>query len=123
MKKILVSGGCGYVGHRLVPRLLQAGYHVVVYDIMFFGEDNFGKQPILNGAEIQQLTVIRGDIRDTAAFAEACQNVDVVLHLACISNDPSFELNPTLGRSINYDAFIPLVKLSKKKGIRRFIFA
>ena len=48
---------------------------------------------------------------------------DTVIHLACISNDPSFELNPTLGKSINLDAFIPLVEISKKKSVKRFIYA
>ena len=48
---------------------------------------------------------------------------DAVIHLACISNDPSFELNPKLGKSINYDAFEPLVKISKKCAINRFIYA
>src|SRR5438067_222818 len=48
---------------------------------------------------------------------------DAVIHLACISNDPSFELNPELGKSINYDAFADLVAVAKDSGVRRFIYA
>jgi nucleoside-diphosphate-sugar epimerase len=55
--------------------------------------------------------------------ADALTGCDTVIHLACISNDPSFELDPTLGRSINYDAFRPLVRASKAAGVRRFIYA
>jgi nucleoside-diphosphate-sugar epimerase len=48
---------------------------------------------------------------------------DAVIHLACISNDPSYDLNPQLGKSINYDAFRPLVRASKRLGVERFIYA
>jgi nucleoside-diphosphate-sugar epimerase len=48
---------------------------------------------------------------------------DAIIHLACISNDPSFELDPELGKSINYDAFIPLVDIAKKNKVKRFIYA
>ena len=56
-------------------------------------------------------------------MASAVAECDAVIHLACISNDPSFELNPALGKSINYDAFLPLVQAAKAAGVRRFIYA
>ena len=69
------------------------------------------------------LEQIKGDIRDQALLGCCLKGCDAVIHLACISNDPSFELNPELGRSINFDAFEPLVRLSTDSGVRRFIYA
>jgi nucleoside-diphosphate-sugar epimerase len=117
-KRILVTGGAGYVGSSLVPKLLQAGYDVTVLDLYIYGEGIFAN---LRGTS--RLTEIKGDMRDPACVARAVIGCDAVVHLACISNDPSFDLDPTLGRSINYDCFRPLVKASKDAGVRRFIYA
>ena len=115
---ILVTGGGGYVGSVLVPRLLAEGFRVKVLDLFIYGED------VLGGVEGNpDLELIRGDIRDQDLLRRALPGTDIVIHLACISNDPSFELNPELGRSINYDAFRPLVRISKDSGVRRFIYA
>ena len=111
---VLVTGGAGYVGCVLVPALLGAGYPVVVYDLMLFGAEGLPTHPALR--------VVRADIRDTAAFAAAVRGVHSVIHLACISNDPSFELDPALSRSINYECFEPLVAASKAAGVRRFLY-
>jgi nucleoside-diphosphate-sugar epimerase len=67
--------------------------------------------------------MIKGDIRDQDLLTKTIPGHDAVIHLACISNDPSFELNPNLGKSINLDAFEPLVKISKESGVKRFIYA
>ncbi|MFO0953588.1 MAG: SDR family oxidoreductase [Isosphaeraceae bacterium] len=115
MGKILVTGGAGYVGCVLVPKLLAAGHSVVVYDVMFYGQDGLPSHP--------RLEVVAGDLRDEAAYASAVQCCDAVIHLACISNDPSFELDPALSRSINFDSFAPVVKASRDAGVKRFIFA
>lgn len=115
IKKILVTGGAGYVGSELVPVLLQNDYQVNVLDLFLYGEDVL--DPHTN------LDCIRGDIRDASMVKQALQDVDAVIHLACISNDPSFELNPQLGKSINYDAFRPLVEASLQAGVQRFIYA
>jgi nucleoside-diphosphate-sugar epimerase len=69
------------------------------------------------------LEQIKGDIRDAPLLRRALRGCDAVMHLACISNDPSFEVNPDLGRSVNYDAFAPLVRISRESGVRRFIYA
>jgi nucleoside-diphosphate-sugar epimerase len=115
---ILVTGGAGYVGSELVPCLLNKGYEVTVFDLYIYGNDVFDEYK--NNPKLHE---IKGDIRDKKAFKNAVDGCDCVIHLACISNDPSFELNPTLGKSINYDAFEPLVDISKKQGVKRFIYA
>ena len=115
--RVLVTGGAGYVGAVLIPQLLARGYRVRVLDLYLYGREVFEN---LQGDPY--LEEIVGDIRDSEAVEKAMEDVDVVLHLACISNDPSFELNPDLGKSINFDAFAPLVEASKAAGVSRFIF-
>ena len=115
MKKIFITGGAGYVGAILTPYLLAKGHKVTVFDLMMFGEN------VLK--ENSNLKIIKGDIRNTELLNRVLPGHDVVIHLACISNDPSFELNPTLGKSINLDAFTPLVEIAKKNLIERFIYA
>lgn len=115
MKKIFITGGAGYVGAVLVPKLLKKGYEVTVLDLMIYGEDVLPKHENLNA--------VKGDIRDTALLNKLIPGHDAVIHLACISNDPSFELNPDLGKSINLDPFEPLVKIAKDNGVKRFIYA
>jgi nucleoside-diphosphate-sugar epimerase len=79
---------------------------------------------VLNGSrKNSNLKTIKGDIRNQKLLKEIMPGCDAVIHLACISNDPSFELNPELGRSINLDAFRPLVEISKEAGVNRFIYA
>jgi len=118
IRTVLVTGGAGYVGAVLVPKLLDKGYGVKVLDLYIYGEhvlDAVGDNP--------GLEQIKGDIRDRPLLERVIPGCDAVIHLACISNDPSFELDPALGRSINYDAFIDLVGISKKSGVHRFIYA
>ncbi len=114
MKTILVTGGAGYKGCVLVPKLLNAGYSVVVYDLMLFGQDGLPAHP--------RLKVVEGDIRDTESYAASVKGCDAVIHMACISNDPSFELDPSLSTTINYDCFEPMVKASRDAGVRRFVY-
>ncbi|OGG09621.1 UDP-glucose 4-epimerase [Candidatus Gottesmanbacteria bacterium RBG_16_43_7] len=117
IKTVLVTGGAGYVGAVLVPKMLARGYKVKVLDWYIYG-DVF--KPYQSNRNYIQ---IKGDLRDRSLVKEALKDTDAVIHLACISNDPSFELNPKLGTSINYDAMKILVDLSKKAGVQRFIFA
>jgi nucleoside-diphosphate-sugar epimerase len=110
---VFVTGGAGYVGHVLVPRLLAEGYAVTVYDALFFG-CRLPNHP--------KLRVIKGDIRDTATLTRLLPGHDAVLHLACISNDASFELDENLSTTINFDCFEPLVLAAKRAGVQRFVY-
>lgn len=114
--KVFVTGGAGYVGSLLTPQLLDAGYDVTVYDMMYFGDFFLPK-------DNPRLNVVAGDIRDTAKLAGAMVGHDAVLNLACISNDASFELDEQLSTTINLNAFEPMVLAAKKAGVKRFIYA
>ena len=92
MKKILITGGAGYVGSKLVPALLELDYSVTVIDLMIYGENVLPNH--------QNLNIIKGDIRNVDLLNKIIPGHDFLIHLACISNDPSFELNPRLGKSI-----------------------
>jgi len=115
-KNVLVTGGAGYCGSLLVPQLLAEGYNVTVYDLLYFGDSFLPK-------DNPRLKVLPGDIRDLAKLNSALQNQDVVLSLACISNDASFELDESLSTTINLDAFEPMVVAAKKAGVKRFVYA
>lgn len=115
MSRVLVTGGAGYVGCVLIPKLLNAGHDVTVYDLMLFGSDGL--------LEHERLRVINGDIRDLEQFSAALNGIEHVIHLACISNDTRFELDSELGKSINYDCFEPMVEAAKAAGVKRFIYA
>ena len=114
-KRVFITGGAGYVGSRLVPQLIEEGYLVTVYDIMYFGFEFLPKTNNLN--------IIKGDIRDREKIENCCKNHDVFINLACISNDTSFELDEKLSTSINLTAFEPMVLAAKKSKIKRFIHA
>ena len=113
--KIFLIGGGGYVGSALVPKLIDLGHEVTVYDLFIYGKEVLEKN--------SNLTLIEGDIRDINFLSKSLKNHDSIIHLACISNDPSFELNPKLGKSINLDCFRPLVEVAVKENIKRFIYA
>ena len=115
MKKIFITGAGGYVGSELVPALLEKNYGVTALDLFIYGKNVLDNH--------KNLKIIEGDIRNKNLLTEFIPGHDVVIHLACISNDPSFELNPNLGKSINLDAFEPLVKISKENNVKRFIYA
>jgi len=117
-KTIVVFGGAGYVGSVLVPKLLNENYKVKVFDIFWYGKKVFSGH-IGN----KNLELYEGDIRNSEAVLNVLQGADDVIHLACISNDPSFDLNPELGKSINLDSFPSLVTNARKQGVKRFIYA
>jgi nucleoside-diphosphate-sugar epimerase len=117
-KKIFVTGGAGYVGSVLVPQLLAKGHRVKVLDLYMFGERVLDVVKDYPG-----LVQVKGDLRDRGLLEREIPGYDTVIHLACISNDPSFELDPDLGKSINYDAFLDLVDVSKRAGVKNFIYA
>lgn len=113
--KLLVTGAMGYVGSWLIPFLLADGHEVVGYDIGWFGDgflpkDNPMYRPVV------------ADIRDRWMMEGALAGCEAVIHLACVSNDYSCQLDEALSTSINFDAFEPLVQMAKASGVRRFIY-
>ena len=115
-ERVLVTGGAGYCGSRLVPQLLRSGYKLTVYDIMYFGDDFLPK-------DNPNLTIVQGDIRDIKKLSSAMAGHDAVVSLACISNDASFELDENLSTSVNFEAFEPMVLAAKNAGVKRFLYA
>jgi nucleoside-diphosphate-sugar epimerase len=113
-KKVFITGGAGYVGSLLVPNLLNKGYEVVVFDKYIYS---------YKFLEHKNLTQIEGDIRNKDLLLDSSKDCDAFINLACISNDPSFDLNPDLGKSINFDAFINIVDVCKENDIKRLIMA
>lgn len=112
MERLLITGGCGFVGSALVHSLLDKNYQITVYDTEWFG--NFLK-PHTN------LKCIKGDIRDVEnmPFGE----IDTIIHLANIANDPSVELNPSLSWEVNVLATQQMAHMAKKSGVKQFIYA
>ena len=112
MKKVLLVGGAGYVGTMLAENLADS-YDVGVYDLFIYGDN-------LKNNKIKKF---KGDIRNLDFLKRVICEYENIIHLACISNDPSFDLDPTLGKSINFDCFEDAVKISKDAGVKRFIYA
>ena len=102
------------MGSRLIPFLLADGHKVTVYDTLWFGDGFL--------SDNESLEIVQADIRDVAAFKNAVAGHDAVIHLACISNDVSCQLDEALSTTINYDAFEPMVIAAKEAGVRRFIY-
>jgi nucleoside-diphosphate-sugar epimerase len=110
--KILVTGGCGYKGHVLVPKLLARGYEVIAFDLQWFG--NY-LVPHTN------LSVIKGDVRHIENIP--LDGVDCIIHLSSIANDPCGDLNPQLTWEVSALATMQLADQAKRRGIKRFIYA
>ena len=114
--QILVTGGAGYVGSILVPRLLKNGHNVRVSDRFFFGKESLNhlvKNP--------RLKLIQDDIR--WFDSKILKDVDVVIDLAALSNDPSGELDPQKTLEINYKGRLRVARLSKERHVMRYILA
>jgi nucleoside-diphosphate-sugar epimerase len=125
MKKVLVTGGFGYVGSRLVPLLLEKGYFVRVIDLCLYGE--FGFDALKKHANFtdfeSRFDFIKGDIRDPKTVDRATKGIDSVIHLAAISNDPTGDMDEVLTRQVNFDAVGLLLTSAKRNGVQRFINA
>lgn len=115
MKKIIVFGGGGYCGSVVVPQLVSEGWDVTVFDTFLYGTQHL--------VVTERLRLFHGDVRDIAQVSESLVGQEFVLHLACISNDASFELDEKLSTSVNLESFEPLVIAAKKAGVKRFVFA
>lgn len=113
---VLVPGGAGYIGAWLVPHLLADGHEVTVYDTMWFGN---GFLP----ADNEHLTIIRGDVRNTEWFMDACEGQEAIIYLASLSNNAMHERDAVLFDQVNVDSFKPVVAAAREAGVKRFIYA
>ena len=110
--KILITGGCGYKGSVLIPMLLEDGHQIINIDTRWFG-DNLKKHINLEN--------IKADIRDLDSIP--CENVDSIIHLANIANDPAVELNPTLSWEVNVLAGQRIADKAIRNGVKQFLYA
>ncbi len=122
-ESVLVTGGAGYVGAVLVPKLLKKGYKVTVLDTFWFWNSPEEYIKAIEAENNTNLTIVKGDLRNKADINRALNGAESVIHLACISNDPSSELNPEFTHSVNYDGSINIIDLAKANKIKRFIYA
>lgn len=114
MKNLIIFGGGGYCASVLVPQLLDS-YIVTVYDTFWYGNTHLPKH--------KNLILKQGDVRDIESVKSSLVGQNLALHLACVSNDASFELDENLSTSINLDSFEPIVQAAKEAGVERFVYA
>jgi nucleoside-diphosphate-sugar epimerase len=119
-RKVLVIGGGGYVGTELQEYLLDRGYEVRVLDTFWYPD---GMQPKLSEMFKFGIEYVRADVRDQNAMVNAMAGITDCIHLACISNDPSYELDPKLSESINFFAFKIFVEAVNHSKVQRVIYA
>ena len=112
MNKILITGGCGYVGSVLVPKLLKLNYKVIVLDTQWFG---------INLKKNKNLTIIKKDVRNISS--KDLNGVNTVYHLASIANDPMGALNPELTWEISCLGTMKLLEASLKNKVKKIIYA
>lgn len=118
LKSILVTGGAGYIGSVLTHKLVKLGYDVRIIDSLIYGKDGISDLISKNSIEL-----IEKDIRDEKALNEVVKDIDCVIHLAAIVGDPLCKKIPAPAKQINEIATKKLVDISKKHGVKRFIFA
>ena len=110
--KILVTGGCGYKGHVLIPKLLNQGHKVICFDIQWFG---------IFFDHHENLTVVKGDVRNIEEIP--FDGIECIIHLASIANDPCGDLNPKLTWEVSALATMQIADKAKRLGVKRFIYA
>jgi nucleoside-diphosphate-sugar epimerase len=118
MKKVLVTGGAGYLGSVLTNKLLEKGYFVTVLDLAMFGAEG-----LLTHLEKKNFKFIKGDIRNQKLLQEVLRDkFDSILHLAALVGEPACDKNPRLAEDVNTKGTIMLAKFGKKAKVKRFIF-
>ncbi len=117
-KKILITGGCGYIGAGLIRKLLEKGYLVKCLDLMIYGD-----KAVKNLSNHEKFTLIKGDIRDKKKLDDCTKDIDEIVHLAAIVGDKPCEAAPTAAYDINHNGTKLLCEVAKKNGVKKFIFA
>ncbi len=118
MKKILVSGGAGYIGSVLVRQLLQEGYQVRVIDKLVYGGE-----PIVDLLTHPNFSFVKGDICHKDSLQKACEGIDYVAHLAAIVGDPAAAKHPDLAKATNLEATKLFYEVAQEAGVQKFVFA
>jgi nucleoside-diphosphate-sugar epimerase len=118
MKKVLVSGGAGYIGSVLVRLLLEKGYKVRVLDSLIFGGE-----PIVDLLNHDNFEFVKGDVRNDEDVKKAVEGIDYVAHLASIVGDPACAKQPELARSTNLEGSKNFYNICNEFGVKRFVFA
>jgi dTDP-4-amino-4,6-dideoxygalactose transaminase/nucleoside-diphosphate-sugar epimerase len=118
MKRVIVTGGAGYLGSVLVPALLDEDYEVTVFDRLLFG-----RQPLAQVLDHPRFRLIEGDVTQLARHNGFLEGMDTVIHLAALSNDPVCDLKPELTQRVNFDGTLEIARRAARAGVRRFIFA
>lgn len=120
MKNILLVGGAGYVGTELQKHLALQSYKVSVFDTFWYPQ---GRWKTSDGEFATRISYLEGDVRNKASLQNALSEIDTVIHLACISNDPSYELNPRLSKEVNYDSFHGFLELLNESSVNNLVYA
>lgn len=118
MKKVLVTGGAGYIGSVLVRILLDKGYQVRAFDSLKFGGD-----ALYDVAQHPAFEFMKGDVRNEADVDKALEGIDFVAHLAAIVGDPACSKFADEAREVNWDASVAFFEKAEKAGVKRFVFA
>lgn len=118
MKKVLISGGAGYIGSVLARMVLRAGYKVRVIDNL-----RFGGEAIVDLLNDENFEFIKGDTRNETDLKKAVKGIDYIAHLAAIVGDPACAKEPELARETNLEASKRFYQLANEAGVKRFVFA
>jgi UDP-N-acetylglucosamine 4-epimerase len=119
MKKVLITGGAGFIGSNLVEFLLNKGFYVRVLDNLATGNiENI--RPYLSNSRFE---FIEGDIRDYDVCEKACEGMDAVDHQAALGSVPRSLEDPVTTNAVNIDGFVNMITATKDAGIKRFVYA
>ena len=120
LKNVLLIGGGGYVGTELQRHLISLGHNVRVYDAFWYSRGQWPKGSFPGSHRIEYL---KGDVRNLDLISASFKDINACIHLACISNDPSYELDPLLAYKVNFEAFQQLIPIINSSKVQRFVFA
>lgn len=115
--RVLVTGGAGYIGSRVVSKLLEEGLEVVVFDKLLFGGEG-----LLSVLDHPRLSFVAGDIRDHQSMDRTMVGVNAIVHLAALVGEPACNVDPDMSWEINYAATTALLRLATDRGIERIVF-